>query len=281
MMVSVRPTDSAAGSRGFPWPVLEAGNGSFPGGAYSVHLTYREHGRSFDLRHHVEGAPLIEAWIQEGKARFACAVASPVSAYREVVVSSEASHRVAWRPDDLGSYPLFTPMIVCAEGIDHRIDRERDGVNPMWDRVDLHLAKGSRLAVCHTFALQSGLIGILDFVQDANLGAGQFYIQDSTENGFRFKVKLAPDLHRYLQHPVNQQDAGGANMMTHIVSAALACLQKNYADDNGEEGWRSHPNLVALAGQLEEKRQLGWWEDEFRPEEVATFLHPHKIAEKG
>ena len=164
MIVSVRRSESAAGSRGFPWPVLEAGNGSFPGGAYSVHLTHREQGRSFDLRHRVEGAPLIEAWIREGKVRFACAVASPVSAYREVVVSNRASHRVAWRPDDLGSYPLFTPMIVCAEGIDHRIDWERDGANPMWDRVDLHLEKGSRLAVCHTFALQSGLVGLLDFV---------------------------------------------------------------------------------------------------------------------
>ena len=280
MIVSVRSSDPESGSRGFPWPVLESGNGSFPDGAYSVHLTHREQGRSFDLRHHVEGASLIEAWIREGKTRFVCSVASPVSAYREVAVSSEASHCVAWRPDDLGSYPLFTPMIVCAEDIDYRIDWERDGVNPMWDRVDLHLAKGSRLAVCHTFALQSGLVGLLDLGKDAGLGSGQFYIKDSTENGFRFKVKLAPDLHRHLRERINQQDAGGANVMTHIVSAALACLQRNYADDDGEEGWRSYPNLVSLAHQLEEKRQPGWWEDDFRPEKVATVLHPHKIAEK-
>lgn len=281
MIVSVRSSDPESGSRGFPWPVLESGNGSFPDGAYSVHLTHREQGRSFDLRHHVEGAPLIEAWIREGKTRFACSVASPVSAYREVVVSSESSHRVAWRPDDLGSYPLFTPMIVCAEDIDWRVDLERDGVNPMWDRADLHLAKGSRMAVCHTFALQSGLVGLLDFGKDPNLESGRFYIEDSTENGFRFKVKLAPDLHRHLRERANQQDANGANVMTHIVSAALACLQRNYAADDGEKGWRSYRNLVVLAKQLEEKRLPRWWQDEFRPEKVATDLYPHKIAEES
>ena len=279
MIIETYSTEPVTGSRGFPWPVLEAGNGSYPDGIYRARVTQRERGRSFDLCHEVNGATLIEAWKGSGKVVFACAVASPESAYRQLATSDEPAHPVTWNPDDLGSHPLFTPMIVCAENITHRVNAERDSVNPMWDGVELRLVKGSRLALCHAFALQAGLIGLLDFRLDTDLDAGQFRIDDSTAAGFRFKVNMARDLHSYLHSAYNQKEPSGSNVMTHIVSSALSCLQRHYSDDEGEESWKSHRNLEGLANYLADRELPHWSDENFRPEKVATVLHPHKLSE--
>ena len=69
--------------------------------------------------------------------------------------------------------------------------------------------------------------------------------------------------------------------MTHIVSAALNELKQNYFKDDEEEGgWRSYPNLRALAEYLESGNLRHWSDDEFSAEEVATALYPHKLPER-
>ncbi len=277
MIVSTGSSAPASGCRAFPWPVLEAGNGSFVGGLYGVDLEHKKSGRSFMLTHQIEGAELIERWIRKGHVRFACSVSAPVSAYRRLHVSEEPTHIVEWNPDDLGSYPLFTPMIVCGRDIDHRINAVDDGVNALWDGMELHLMKGARLAICSTFALQSGLLGLLDFRPKEDLEAGQFQIEPSREGGFRFKVSLASDLFRYLRH--QRQEPSGRNIMTHIVSAALSRLQRDFGDDDGDEGWESYANLLALANELEKQGLPNWSDDTFQPEMAATRLYPCKIPE--
>ena len=186
MEISVNASDPASTIRSFPWPVLEAGNGAFSKGVYAVGIEHREQGRSFELAHQIEGAELIERWIQERKVHFACAVAAPVSAYRQLHRSSEAAQLVQWDPDDLGAHPLFTPMILSATELRFTIEASRDGVNALWDGRTIDLPKGARLAVGPTFALQSGLLGLLDFRQDDDLESGRFRMEASREGGFRF-----------------------------------------------------------------------------------------------
>ena len=70
-----------------------------------------------------------------------------------------------------------------------------------------------------------------------------------------------------------------SNIMTHIVSAALAHLKKDFAKDDGEEGWESYPNLRALADSLESKELGHWGNADFDPEFVATSLYPHKVTD--
>lgn len=276
MTISTSTADPAATARSFPWPVLEAGNGAFPQGAYSIDIEHEERGRSFTISHRIDGAELIQRWIGEGRAQFVCAVAAPVSAYRELHSSSEPSHLVRWVPDDMGSPPLFTPTIVSAGEIRCTLRARQDGVNALWDGRAVHLPKGARLAVGPAFSLRSGLLGLLDFRQEEDLAHGQFRVEASREGGFRFNVYLAPDLYRYLA--AHRQVAPGWNIMTHIVSASLAKLQSGYSDDDGEEGWESYPNLISLADELE-RRELPHWADEtFEPELVATGLYPHKTA---
>ena len=273
MRISIRAADPAPASRVFPWPVLEAGNGSFANGIYSVSLSHEKHGRSFCLTHKVEGAELIVNWIAAGKVRFICSVATPISAYRELNVSFESTHIVEWKPEDLGSHPLFTPMIVSGVSIEHLVDAERDGLDPLWDGKKLFLPKGAKIAVCPTFALQSGLLGLLDFVLKKDFDSGRFKVEPSQEEGFKFKVHLAEDLYDYLYH--SRQEHAGSNIMTHIISAALVCLNRHYSEDDGNDGWKSFRNLVALADLLEEKQLSHWGDEGFEPEFVATGLYPH------
>ena len=72
-------------SHGFP--VLEAGNISYPNGCYALEFEPGKDRTSFVLRHRIEGAPLISRLLSEGKARYVCAISSPVSSYRRTHVS--------------------------------------------------------------------------------------------------------------------------------------------------------------------------------------------------
>ena len=242
-------------------------------------LDHKKPGRSFSLTHSVENAPLVKRLIQAGFVVYVCSVAAPVSAYRNLHISKEPTHEVEWNPDDLGSYPLFTPMLVCSQDMDHTVDAAHDGVHPFWDGRELHLTKGARLAVCSTFALQSGVLGLLDFRPNEELPSGQFTVEPSREGGFRFKVELSDDLFRHLNAQYNRREPSGWNVMTHIVSAAFALLQRRYHDEAGDEGWTSYSNLLALADVLEQHDLAHWSDEEFKPEKVATCLYPHRITE--
>ena len=276
MTISISTLDAASAVRAFPWPVLEAGNRAFLEGAYAVDVEHRERGRSFMLSHRIDGAPLLGRWLEEGKVLFACACAAPVSAYRELHSSSDPSHLVSWDPDDLGSHPVFTPMIVAGAKIRHAVDADGDGLNALWDGRTIQLPKGARLAVGPTFALQSGLLGLLDFIKDEKMGSGRFRVEASREGGFRFNVYLAVDLFRFLA--LQRQEPVRWNIMTHIVSAVFARLQRDFDEDNDEdeEGWKSYANLLALADDLERRNMPHWGDEAFEPELVATEFYPHK-----
>ena len=277
--ISTRAAAPNPSSRALPWPVLEAGNDSFPDGEYTVACENKETGQSFTLRHEVQGAPLIERWLAEGKVEYVCTVAAPRSMYRKLHKFGAPEQVIAWQQHDLGEFPMFTPMLVARADIAHTVIAESDGLNPLWNGRELRLPRGARIAVGPTFKFQSGIEGILEFVEDKTLSDGQFWIQDSAEDGFKFKVHLATKLHQHLKH--HRDDLAGNNTMVNIVSAALSLLQKDYRDDNEEEdGWRSFPNLVGLAERLRECDIPHWAEEGFQPEYVATQLYPHKLPKE-
>ena len=266
-------------SRALPWPLLEAGNDSFPNGEYTVTCENKETGQSFTLRHQVRGAPLIERWLDEDKVEYVCTVAAPRSMYRKLHKSGAPEQVIAWEQHDLGDFPMFTPMLVARDFIAHTAVAESDGLNPLWNRRELILPQGARIAVGPTFKFQSGIEGILEFVEDKDLSDGQFKIIASNDDGFKFKVHLAANLHRHLKF--HRNDLAGNNIMVHIVSAALSLLRKDYKDDNEEEGgWKSFPNLKGLADLLQERGIPHWGADNgFEPEYVATQLYPHQLPE--
>lgn len=273
--LSIRGSDPGSSTRVFQWPVLESGNGSFENGVYSVVCEDKERGKSFFLEHNVQGSSLIESWIHAENLIFVCTVAAPCSMYRALHKSQDRRQLIAWDQEDLGEFPIFTPMMVARREIHHVADSSADGLSRIWDGKELLLPRGARVAVGPTFKFQSGITGLLDFNLDENLEGGRFRIEPSSENGFTFKIYLARNLYDYLRY--HRREPAGRNIMVHIVSAALVRLHQDYSRDDGEEGWKSFPNLVGLADMLKQK-ELGHWADEdFRPEVVATDLYPHKL----
>lgn len=278
--ISTRAASPNPSSRALPWPVLEAGNGSFPNGEYTVTCENRETGQSFILRHYVQDAPLIKQWQDEGKIEYVCTVAAPRSMYRKLHKSGTPEQLIAWQQQDLGEFPMFTPMLVAREYIRHIAVAESDGLNPLWNGRELILPKGSRIAIGPTFKFKSGIDGMLEFVEDKDLPDGQFRVMDSADDGFKFKVHLATNLHQHLKF--RRDDPAGKNIMVSIVSAAMSLLQRKYADDNEEEGgWRSFPNLSGLADLLQENGVSHWSDENFQPEWAATKLYPHTLTPEG
>ena len=261
------------------FPVLEAGNTSYPNGQYAVTFREGDDRSSFVLNHRIDGAGLIGRLLKEDKACYACAVSSPMSSYRQVHVSKQPSQRIAWDEDDLGEPPLFTPMIVSTESCALSLCEKRDGVHRIWDGQEVTIPKASRLALGHVIQLKSSILHLLSLHATKDLEEGEFFVDAETEHGFRFRVNLSPRLHQFLQVP--DQNGIRNHVMTHVVTACLALLQRDFSEDSyADGGWRSHRNLRAFAAFLNTKDLPHWSDDEFRPEWVSTRLHPHGLPKE-
>lgn len=272
-----RSTSNGIRSHGFP--VLEAGNISFPNGRYALEFEPGTDRASFILTHQLDGAPLISRLLNEDRARYVCAVSSPISSYRRTHLSSTPSQYIQWDVEDLGEPPLFTPMIVSVASCELHLDRTQDGVHDVWHDQHVVLEKGSRLALGHVVQLQSSILQLLSFHANDKLGNGTFFVDAETEQGFQFRVNLSVDLHSFLQYP--RKDGTRQNIMIHIVSACLALLQREFKEDSDDDGgWKSHRNLRAFAEFLETRDLLHWADDEFQPEQVATSLYPHSLPQQ-
>ena len=206
-----RAGEPSEGARAFGWPVLQRGNTSYPDGSYCADIQSGSDRRSFRMTHDVRGAPLITRLIAQDKARYACAVAS----YRTIHTSAEPTHQVRWSQADLGSPPLFIPLVVTTAEVETTLDTAADGVVALWHGVSVRLPKGAKLLIAPPFQLRSSLLQLLSFELDEHLGDGQFEVRPDTNDGFKFIVALAPDLHSFLRHP--RAPRHRRNITTHIV----------------------------------------------------------------
>ena len=272
-----RSASNAIRSHGFP--VLEAGNIAFPNGRYTLEFEPGGDRASFVLKHRIEGAPLISRLLNEDKARYVCAVSSPISSYRRTHLSQAAVQRIQWDEDDLGEPPLFTPMIVSVASCSFILSAEEDGVHGIWDNQLVAIEAGSRLALGYVVQLRSSILQLLSLHKNEDLADGEFYVHAETEQGFRFRVNLSPSLHAFLQFA--DRDGIRVHVMTHIVTACLSLLQRDFHKDSEENGgWRSYRNLCAFADFLTRRELPHWSEIGFQPEWVATKLYPHVLPEK-
>lgn len=251
-------------------PMLESGNPSFPQGRYRLRLTPGDDRCSFRVAHEVEGAALVVRLLESGAARCACVVSSPRSGYRDVHVAESTEHEVRWDVADLGEAPLFTPTVVCLAERRMKLSADRDDVHPIWDNQTITLRRGSRLALGDVVQLQSSILHLLSLHRDDRVADRQFHVEIESEP-FRFKANVGAALYRCLRF------SGGVtrhNIMTHIVTACLALLQRDCTEDDEDTGWQSHRNLRAFADYLTANGQPHWTEDGFRPEQVATAIYP-------
>ena len=255
------------------FPVLEAGNISYPNGVYSVRFAPGDDQHSFVLHHSVSGAGLISRLLNRGQACYVCAVSSPRSSYRRTFTSSRAEQIISWDSDDLGEAPQFTPMIVSIDTAELLLDEADDEVHRSWAGLRLQLLPGQKLAVGRVVYLKASMLQMLTLHTDDRLPAGSFLVEGDSEHGFHFHVHVNPELHAFLR--LGGADHARKNVMTHIVSACLALLQREYREDEEDGGWSAYRNLVALNEKLRSHGLPNWSDENFHPEVVATHLYPH------
>lgn len=260
--------------RGHAFPALESGNTSFPNGRYVVRFEPGKDGSSFTVHHRIEGAPLIDRAIADGLARFVCAVAAPVSSYRVSHAATGSTQVVGWRSDDLGEPPMFTPMVVVSERFERTLNCDRDGVHELWHGSTVVFEPGMRIALGDVALMHASMASLLLFQPDEQLDEGRFRVEVAADEGFRFRVHLAPGLHRFLRG--HARDAQYGHIVTHIVSACFGHLKNDPLDDE-EGGWESFQGLKALAEQLKSHGLPHWSEDDFSAEFAATTLYPHRL----
>ncbi len=268
------------------YPAIEEGNDAFPNGNYQVQHSQVQHRFSSDksrflLTHSVTGARLVERLIAQKHARYACSLAAPRSAYRELQCSQDPTQEIAWNNTNFGEPPYFTPVIVCIREIFCTLDSEKDDVHPDWNGLEVIFPKGAWLAQGPVFNLgASGLQGLISIWSDESLKQGQFYTEAVDGDTFRFVVHCGPALYTFLQDKGHYSDKR-KDIMTHVVTSCFSALQRKYKDSDGdsEEGWCSYKALESLANDLETKgcTNCNWEDPDFRPEEAATLLYPHDV----
>ena len=255
------------GSHGHP--VLEEGNLSFPQGRYIVGFVSRDDGPSFELVHRLEGAGLISRLLQHGKAQYACIVSSPRSFYRRTHLSDVPRQTISWNPQELGEPPLFTPMILSTSRQQLVLNADGDDVHAAWDGVSIAIDKGTRLALGNVFDLRSSVMQMIRMEADDTLENNRFQVQAQSEP-FAFVVRASPTLYRYVR--TARGESIRSNIMTHVVTACFALLQRRFARP---EEWDR--NLERLAQHLTKEYRHRWDEEEFQPEMAAMALYPHVL----
>lgn len=270
------------GVRAYQYPILEKGNRSFPGASYNPEFAQSRDPCSVMLTHRLGACPFLERLIAERQAVYCCVVSVPITGYRCLHIASENPQVLTWDKDELGEPPFFRPQIVAVCGVRCRLG-EDDGVNPAWVGREVSIEKGARLGLGPYYRMASSSHRpLLKIERDRTYPEGTFTVDDCTNEGFYFLVKASEKLYRFLVEG-SEAPLHRASIYTHIVSCCLECLRREYSgrDDDGDEIWRNHPNLVALATELERKEQPRWDDREFIAEKVAAALHPHITPQPG
>ena len=264
--------------RSLPYPVLEDGNLSYPEGEYTVDADPQDDGTSVRIHHEIQGAPFLDRLLIQGQARYGCLISVPLTGYRKLHLSSDAYQRVQWDMAVVGEPPMLRPLIVSTTELSHTFGAD-DGVVEAWRGREIKLPKGARLALRGYLRSFSSLHELLEINQDQTLPNGSLEVKACEEDGFYFKVSVAPDLSLFLQNSGGRQDHR-RSVLTHIVSRCFEILKQDYSDqsDDGEAtgGWDQFRNLKALHHELIRRDLSTWEEDGFSPDKVATQRYPHR-----
>ncbi len=260
--------------RSLPYPVLEEGNLSFPDAKYEVSIN-SQGDTSVCIDHKIENARFIQKLLNDGKAKYACMVSLPIVGYRKLHISESPKQKVEWDADLVATFPMLKPLIICVKGFNY-VPNKHDDIATEWQGVDISFPPGARLALKRFFGHNGAITSLLNICSDSELPDGCFEVHACTEGGFYFQVKVAGNLHRFL-------DSGSNNhrnsIVTNIISRCFEILTKDYSkSDENDGGWEQYPNLKALADDLRGKGLAVWDEETFLADKVATQYLPHIIS---
>lgn len=240
---------------------------------------------SICIEHCVTGGNLVAELLLDGRAAFACTVIAACSAYREVFVAPQPPKQingaVMQRQEitcDGGkvSHPIiFQPHVVTRTGVPPFKAEPRHGLGSFWMDGFIEFPPAAMIAAGPFWNPLNEVRSILWLQKDKEnrLPAGCFEVDDVVENGFYFRVLVAPELYESLRR------AGSAirhrdSIYAAAFSQGLQILQDKYHTD---EAWKEYPNLRALYAKLREKNLPVWTESNFSPNQTVAAFHPHKL----
>ena len=263
----------------FPFPVLDEGNLSFPSGYYDVSAQTIT-STSVKITHKLENAGLIERLLNNNEAKYGCLLAVPITGHRSLSLSTEAVQTVKWDIGIVGEPPIIRPIIVTTKQIECELTSDDDVADVLIGKK-IQIPKGARLARGKYLRSISSLESLLDINKDEDLPDGCFVVEASENDGYRFRVNVAPDIFDFISIP-RPNDPLYRSIGAHMASRCFEILgtEQGYEgeeapdNDNGEQKWAEHSNLVMLSDLLRERGLPHWSDDNFKPEEVALQLYP-------
>jgi hypothetical protein len=257
-----------------PYPVLEAGNLSFPEGNYEPIVKMCEDGCSVEITHQISGAPFIEKLIDKGLVEYCCLFSVPKSGIRRLY-KTEVTGKIEWVDTIVGESPKLRPILIYT-GEDKKIKFTKEcGVAELWLGKTITLPKGARLARGKFLNVNSSECQFLRFAKIPELPRGTFNVEANTEDGFYFMVKSSPDVFHFVQRP-EMESALRSGLLTAVVAQCFSILKIDYneSDDNSIE---SFPNLKILSSKLMAEYGYDWNDEEFDPMLAATNLYPFQV----
>ena len=268
--------------RALPYPSIEAGNFSFPGGEYDVNFETFD-GISVEITHRIINAPFLQRLIDGEKAKFGCLVSVPLTSYRKLHLSDTSKQTVKWELKVVGEPPMLCPVVICLEEIKHVFGQD-DGVTEIWQCIEVVIPKGARLARGEYRRTSSSLSQLIKVSNIPEMKPGSFEVKACAEDGFYFNLNVAEDLFKFIQSH-GQFSSLRRSILVHVASRCLEILSKDYGlkpeEDENSRTWEIYRNLVALTNELEKKELPHWSEDSFSPEKVATSLYPLELPNKN
>ncbi len=256
-----------------PYPALDDGNLSYPDGIYNVEAKSLKGGASVQISHQLEKAGFIDSLLNQGKAKYGCLLAVPVTGHRSLSLSTNSVQTVEWDLGVVGEPPIIRPIIIATETVKYKFT-DTDDVAGIWVGKEIQIPKGARLARGKYLRSVSSFQSLLDIRENPDLEDGTFVVEANENDGFKFTINVASDVYNFINHS-NSDLALYRSIGAHMVSRCFSILQEEQGLDDEYEKWTDHSNLRMLSGLLEENNLPHWSEDEsFKPEQVALQLYP-------
>lgn len=265
-----------------PFPVLEDGNLSFLDASYNPIPKSSNEECSLLLEHRIENATFLQQLIKDQKAKFACLVSIPRTGYRRLEFFEHSSNdvqMVRWEKGYLADPPMIRPVLLATQKINHTFSAN-DGVANAWHGHSVDIPIGARLARGPYLRPVSSMAQLLIIRKDEYLKPTSIEVSESTEDGFKFIVKLGVQLYAFMNAPRgNEADLIWHNLHLHFISRCLEILHNDYGinSDDDEQSWEQYSNLKMLSDQLLQKELLHWSHVDFKPDRIATELYFIKI----
>ena len=257
-----------------PYPVLEAGNLSFPQGSYEPKIDILEDGCSIEIEHKISGAAFIEKLIREGSVQFYCLFSAPKTGIR-TLHETDRTARIEWEASIVGQPPRLRPMLVyTGEDQEYELTQEC-GVAELWRGKKIILPKGARLARGSFVDVNSSEHSFLRFSREAKFERGRCSVFPNHEEGFYFTIKAAPDVFDLVQRK-GMNAALRSGILTGVVCHCFSILKYMYKET--EDDSNEFPNLKTLSAKLERDFGCDWNDDDFDPMLAATTLYRFDVS---